>query len=339
MIRVGLLGAGGMGTMHGKLYSRIENAELVGIADIRFDKAEQLAKETGAAPYPGFEEMLAAEELDSIDICVPTFLHSRYAVAAAEAGKHVVTEKPMALNVDQANDMIRAAEENGVQLMVAQCIRFWPEYQRLLSLYKEGTYGKLQFLWMSRLGATPRWCWDDWYLDPERSGGAPLDLHIHDVDFIMYMLGKPRTVKSQGVKTDIGWVQVTTQYEYDEFAVGAEGGWGYPANFPFQMTFRAMFEDATVTLGYGGKPGLWAFTGEGEPVDLMASQQKEGEVDAGINVSSSDAYLNELRYFYNCLEEGRDLEIVTPRQARDSVALVRTEMESLETNRTIEVNL
>jgi len=76
--------------------------------------------------------------------------------------------------------------------MVAQVIRFWPEYVKLKEIFDSGSLGKMVSISCARLSPTPTWAWNNWLLDSERSGGALLDLHIHDTDFLLYLLGKPQ---------------------------------------------------------------------------------------------------------------------------------------------------
>ncbi|MBE0696782.1 MAG: Gfo/Idh/MocA family oxidoreductase, partial [Anaerolineaceae bacterium] len=144
MIRVGIIGMGGMGWFHASRFFQLPGVQLVAIADIRPDRLEaknapQINIENRVSPpdlsavqhYPDADRLIAGAEVDLIDICLPSYLHAPYAIRALKAGRHVLCEKPMALNVADADAMIAAAHESGRKLMIAQCIRFWPEYQFL----------------------------------------------------------------------------------------------------------------------------------------------------------------------------------------------------------------
>ena len=134
--------------------------------------------------YTDFDEMIANEELDYVDIALPTYLHSYYAIKALNAGKHVLCEKPMAINPTQCRMMIDAAKANGKKLMIAQCLRFWPAYETLKHYVDSGDFGKPVFCYFFRGGGWPKWSYQDWLLDETRSGGCLLDQHVHDVDTI-----------------------------------------------------------------------------------------------------------------------------------------------------------
>ena len=182
-----------------------------------------------------------------VDVCLPTYLHAEHVIAAARAGKHVLCEKPMALSLEQADAMIEATEQAGVAFMVGHTLRFWPEYVAIKDLVSRGELGKPVAVAATRLGTAPTWSWDRWLLDPERGGGAVPDLHIHDIDYIAWLLGKPRSVMARGVRSANGcWDHVFTTLDYEDGAAAfAEGTFFVPPSFPFTMTFRAICENGT----------------------------------------------------------------------------------------------
>ena len=130
MVRVGILGAGFMGTMHANCYAQIPNAELVAIGDVTPGKAKELAKPHGAKAYATAAGLMR-QGLDIVDVCLPTYMHAKYTCSAARKGLNVVCEKPMALTMRDAKRMVKTVRETGVKFMVAHVIRFWPEYQLL----------------------------------------------------------------------------------------------------------------------------------------------------------------------------------------------------------------
>ena len=135
MVKVGVIGAGGMGLMHSQCYSLLPGAKFVGIADIRKEKAAECQKKFNTKFYDYAEDLLNNSEVDVVDICLPTYLHPELVIKAATAGKSVICEKPIALKVEDADRMVEAAEKHKVIFMVAQVIRFWPEYMRLKEIY------------------------------------------------------------------------------------------------------------------------------------------------------------------------------------------------------------
>ena len=226
-IRVGLAGLGGMGAVHFKSYRQIEGAEVVAVCDP--DPKRLTGDWSGAAgnidamtggqadlsnlrTFTNYADLLASD-VDLVDLTVPTYLHAEMAVQALRAGKHVFCEKPMARTSALAETMVEAAEEAGRMLMVGHVLRFWPEYLAMKEMIDSGVYGPVRSAVLTRLSATPAWSWENWMPDPARSGSAALDLHIHDVDTILWYFGQPLWVSSVGTVDAAGGVaHIVTQY-------------------------------------------------------------------------------------------------------------------------------
>ena len=172
MLKVGLIGCGFMGAMHANCYKNIEGVEIVAVADIRKEKAEELAKDTNATIYGDGKELIANANVDMIDICLPTFLHAEYAILAMDKVKYVFVEKPVALSVEEGKKMIEKSKKTGCQVQVGQVIRFWDEYVELKKIVESGVYGKVINANFRRLSPRPDWGWENWLLDYKFSGGA-----------------------------------------------------------------------------------------------------------------------------------------------------------------------
>ena len=335
MVKVGVIGAGFMGAMHSQCYNLMPGAKLVGIVDIRNDKAAELAKKFNTKSYGNAEDLLKNPEVDAVDICLPTYLHPEWVIKAAAAGKSVICEKPIALKVEDADRMVEAADKYKVIFMVAQVIRFWPEYMRLKEIYDRKELGGLISLHLTRLSSTPTWGWENWLGDARKSGSALVDLHVHDTDYLLYLCGKPTSLYSCGRMVYGGCCHVLTSFKYPDFIVTAEGGWDFVDTFPFRMAFTANFEKGTVEYNsFAVKPFAIYTEGKSEfPVLAQENLQAEG----GGNVSSLGGYYNETKYFVECVEKGRRPTIVTPEAARDSLALILKEYQSAESGK--EINL
>ncbi|MCL2330763.1 MAG: Gfo/Idh/MocA family oxidoreductase, partial [Phycisphaerae bacterium] len=213
MIRVGLIGAGFIGRNHFNQYEKLaDRAVVVALCDADADRragdwskvggnladAQGSKRDLGSIkPYTDWRELLADSNVDMIDICAPTYLHRDIVVAAMKAGKHVLCEKPMALSVEDCDAMIAAAKP-GCRFMIAQCIRFWPEYVWLKQIIDAETYGPLRALHLRRQTNAPTYSLNNWINNPDQSGGAILDLHVHDVDYAIYLFGKPQSIFAQG---------------------------------------------------------------------------------------------------------------------------------------------
>lgn len=299
MLKVGLVGVGGISGAHIPAWNEMEDAELVAICDIR---TERMEKYPDKRHYTDFDEMLANEELDILDICLPTYLHADFAVKAMEKGINVITEKPISLKNEDVERVYSTAEKNNVKFMVAQVLRFWPEYELLKEIYDSKRYGKLLSGTMTRLGGYPKWSWDGWMMDEKRSGLVPFDLHIHDLDFMVYAFGMPKVAhryRSKLPKQDF----MSVTYDFGDFSINSEASW-YATCYPFTAEFRFQFEDAVVS-NENGK--MMIYLKDDEKIDL--SQDAEGDTGA-INLPKSDAYANEIIYFTNCVKNNLPVEKV-----------------------------
>ncbi len=323
MLRIGLIGCGFMGRMHANVYKTLENAELVAAVDIKPAVVEKYTADFGIAPYTTLDAMLKSEQIDVVDICLPTYLHSEYAIQAANAGKHVFSEKPMALNLEQADAMTAACQKAGVQLMIGHCIRFWPEYVILKNLNTEGTLGKLLSINLTRYGAFPSWSSDNWLEDATKAGGGVLDMHIHDTDYVHYLLGEPDSVHSWGTVDERGPSQVFTTMTFGKTIAHLEGGWNLPSGTPFKHAFRAIFERGAAIMDAG------PLTIYEDGKDPHVPEIPRMEAGGGGNISDLGGYYHELKYFADRIQAGLPLEIVTPTSSRQSLATTLEEIRQI----------
>ncbi len=309
MIRVGVIGLGFMGGVHLRNWQAIDGADVVAVCDANpisgvakqgnIDAGSDQLDLEGVAIHTDVAEMLADENLDVVSIALPTHLHKAVSIQCLEGGVHVLCEKPMALNVADCDAMIAAASKAGKHLMVAHCIRFWPEYVWAKKAVESGEYGQVLAADFSRLTDAPVWADDSWLADPAKSGGIALDLHIHDLDFIQYLFGMPSTIRS------VGTGHVQTQVDYgDGRAITATASWAMPKSFGFQMAFRIMLEKAA--LVFDGT-ALKVYPSEGEP---FVPEVAEG-----------DGYKGEIEYFAGLLAGTNTEIVIPPEQARESVRM------------------
>ncbi len=271
-IGVGIIGLGFMGRTHWASYVSAAKAghacRIVAAADAMIEKAGSAAGGnlatgaasldfTGVAKHVDAHELLRRDDVQVVSICTPTDTHAPLAIAALKAGKHVLLEKPVALDPADVRRIAETAKHTGRLCMPAMVMRFWPGWSWLRERIADGSLGKLKSLYLERLGSRPAWN-PGFYADDQKSGGALVDLHIHDADFVLWCLGKPDAVQSSG-----SLEQVTTSYQYrhhDRLARGASviatGGWGQHPGFGFRMRYLANFEHATAEfdLARGEKP-------------------------------------------------------------------------------------
>lgn len=294
MLKVGVVGVGGISGSHIPTWEAREDAELVAICDIR---QECLDKYPQKRQYLDFDEMLEKEELDILDICLPTYLHIEFAVKAMKKGIHVLCEKPASLRAEDIKRAYETAKENNVNFMIAHVLRWWSEYVLLKELQESGKYGKILSGTMSRVSAIPQWSWDNWMFDENRSGLVPYDLHIHDLDFLVYAFGAPKNVNCHRCKRpEQDYLSVV--YDFDGFFVTAESAW-YAGRYPFKAGYFFQFEKAVVVY----RNGVCTIYEDNGTVynPTEASDASTGE----ITVPKSNAYANEINYFADCVLAGQ----------------------------------
>ena len=310
-MKVGLIGCGGMGFVHFNCYKKMTDVEIA-VADVRVDMAKEKIKDDSIPVYASYEEMIERENLDFVDICTPSYMHADMTVYALEHGKHVLCEKPMSISSSEAQRMIDASERTGNLLMTAHVVRFMAPYVYLKSVIDSGELGKPVHVIMHRLSEAPKWSWENWMLDTEKSGGVTLDLSVHDIDFMQYVFGQPKSIDASYHEMKNNSNYVSSTFFYDGFSVDTVGSW-YNASVPFQAEYLAVFENGYVE-SKGGK-----VTKCGKEVSLDAGEVSE---DTGINLSGADGYSDEIRYFMDCIKNNKQPERVLPESSLTSVKLV-----------------
>lgn len=332
MLRIGLIGLGFMGNTHLENYMRLESEgqpiQVVALCDMDPEKLKGPAtagniESVGGgidfarfSRYTSVEDMLASEQLDAVDITLPTFLHEQISVQCLNHGLHVLCEKPMALTPEACDNMIAAAERNGKQLMVGQCLRFWPAYVRLKEAIEGGEFGAVTNAYFFRGGATPTW--GPWLLQKDKSGGALMDMHVHDADMVYWLFGMPKAVSAIGrnVVPGSGYDLVSAHYRFaGGQVVNAQADWTLQGDFGFDMTYRVNFERGNMIF----KDGV-------VKVNPNDGQGFEAELSADMG------YYYQLKHFVERLSA--DLPIVTAagRDTRGTIELVNAELRSADRN-------
>ena len=319
-----------MGKMHYHCYNAMDNVQITAVCDA---DTEQLKNTSGVSGnisgaeqeldfgdkqlFSDLTSMLAKSELDAVSITSPTFLHANQTIDALNSGKDVLCEKPMALNYSDCLKMVETAERSGKCLQIGHCIRFWPEYVQAKQIIDSEQYGKVLAASFQRLSLTPIWSWDNCFLDGNRSGGAMLDLHIHDTDYVQHVFGIPNEVFSRGVIGPSGdYDHTVTQYLYDDQkVVTAEGGWIMAPEFGFEMSFKIMLEDATLLYSSAQQPTLKICPKEGE---MIIPEVEDG-----------DGYSFEIQHFVKLISGESVQSVITPEQSADSVKIIEAEKESV----------
>lgn len=340
MIGVGLIGAGFIGRNHFNQYERLtQRAKVVALCDKEPDRragdwsgvggnigdAQGTKRDLGGAKqYAEWRDLLADPAVQMVDICVPTYLHAEMSIAALQAGKHVLCEKPMALTVEDCDKVLAVAAKAKGRFMIAQCIRFWPECVYLKQAIDDKRFGRLKALQLRRQASTPTYSLNNWLLDPKLSGGAVLDLHVHDTDWALHLLGTPQTITAQVCEREGSPDRVHSLWFYrPDLAVQIEGFWDMPPAFGFNMGFTARFEKATVLFELANGKPLTVFKADGST-----------ETPA---VGPNDGYFNEIDYFLGCIERGGGPTTSTPAESREAVRMALLEKESAKTGQAVRV--
>lgn len=333
-MKVGVIGCGGMGTTHYlslKALSAQMDLQVVALADCRkefLDKAAAYFPE--ARTYEYGMDLIAGEQLDMVHICLPSYLHADHAVAAMEKGMHVLVEKPVCLSGEDCRKLLATEKKTGVKVMVGQVVRFFEEYRYLKEAYDTGRFGKLKSVVMQRISADVKWGFEDWFHDEKRSGSVVLDLHVHDLDFLRYMLGEPDSFSVQAAAFESGMVnQILTTYEFGDVFASAEGIWDECPGLQFEPSFRACFEKATIWYNGKQNPSLAVYKKDGtvEYPELHPEYDVSDDT-AGINISNLGPYFSEIRYFTECVRDGKPAEVAPLSEGIKSVELALKEWQA-----------
>ena len=321
-LRVGLIGCGGIGFVHAKSWmEQKEKAVLVAIADFDTEKADKIALECGAAVYKDAHEMMQKEELDVVDICLPTFLHTDYCIAAMQYVKNIIVEKPVCLTEQEAQRLLEAQKATGALVQVAQVARFARPYIYLKEVLDNGRYGRLLTGNFVRISPKPVWVKD--YDNVNRTGGMAVDLHIHDVDYIRYLMGGDPDQVTSTVRKDADGIvhHIWSTYRYKDAVLMAEGSWAYPLSMPFANTYRVMLEKATII--WDEKKVLTVYPEDGEA--FKPQLEEDVVMDLGINISNFGVFLRELGCFADVIQKNSD-SVVPLSEAISSLRLVKQEL-------------
>lgn len=333
MIRVGLVGVGMMGGVHLDVYARQKDVKVAAIADRIEDKRTGKARTAlnvtsqqqgftafdAATQYAEGIDLIQKADVDLVDLCIPTPQHVDLAIAALQSGKHVLVEKPLARTAADAARLVAAAKASNKYIMNALCMRFWPGWSWLKETVDSGRFGKVLAAQFRRCGSFP----GGWYSNANDSGGAALDLHVHDVDFIQYLFGLPKAVRTVGYSRETqGADHLMTQYLYDTIPfVSAEGGWAMAQDYGFSMQYCVNFEQATAVFDLSKSPTL----------QLMV----RGKGKTPVEVPPGMGYDYEIPYLLNCIKTGTPPTQASVESAANAIRMVEAELESIRTGREV----
>jgi myo-inositol 2-dehydrogenase / D-chiro-inositol 1-dehydrogenase len=325
-MRIGLVGAGSMGHVHAAAWLEA-GAQVVAVNSASLESALGLAAQYGARVCSSLGELL--EHVDVVDLCVPTHLHHAMTPEAASAGKHVVCEKPMALDLKDARAMIEACEKAGVRLFIAHVVRFFPQYRAAREAMQSGQIGNLGVVRLKRAAYQPRVSGENWFLDPQKSGGMILDLMVHDFDYARW-LGGPiarvfaKSARASRADSPTDYALVTLEFESGAMAQ-VEGGWAYPAGV-FRTGFDIVGSSGLIEWSSDNTNTIKSFL---EPTNSSAA-----EVGLPLSILAEDPYVTQIKHVKQALETGTEF-LVTPTEALEALRIGLAAKRSLETGQSV----
>lgn len=344
-VNIALVGAGEIGAVHAQAHAAAPANRLCAIYDVHPEQARPLADRAGATVAPSLDAVLGDPGIEAVDLCVPNHLHRELTVRALEAGKHVLCEKPIALTLDDADAMLAAAARSNRFLMIGHALRFSPEYLAAKKAVEDGRIGEPLLMsgrrMISLLAGTPGA--DGWRRDPVRSGGAVLDMQIHDLDAFCWLLGQPESVVARGVRSPDGaWNHVFTTVDLAGGRKGfVEASFMLQGN-PLDIQCHILGSAGSVAYRYspgafalhGARsetptkgPSLWLYQWGKEPVGLYTPEQE----------SFAIGMRDEMAYFAECVRTGTPPCRAPAADSRRALALALASRESCETGRPVDV--
>ncbi len=321
---IGIVGAGNIGSRHARFWARVPGAAVVAVADTHNGAAENLAGAyPGAMEYADATELVADPQVRVVHVCVPTHLHKEIAIASANAGKHVLCEKPMALSLADCDAITDAATRANVRLSVGHVTRFFPEYALAKQQIDAGAVGTPAIARTRRAGAFPKTAW---FADTEQSGGVIADLVVHDLDWLQWCFGPVARVFARVTRSPGFEYALLTLRHHSGVISHVEGVWGEPTGF------HTAFEIA-------GDAGL--LTHDSRSARSLVTGTRPG-TDATVSLMNAplspadDPYYKQVLSFAAAVR-GDAPVAVPPADARRAVAVALAAMESAHTGNAVEI--
>ncbi|HAH86425.1 MAG: Gfo/Idh/MocA family oxidoreductase [Armatimonadota bacterium] len=264
--KIGIIGVGGIAQgAHIPAFAKHEDVEILAVCDTREDVLNKVADEVGAKyRFTDYNDLLKIDEIDAVDVCTPNFMHVEPTVSALMSGKHVIVEKPIALNAEEGRAMVEASKKSGKQLMVAYCWRWNPGARALKRFVEAGDMGDIYYAKVQamRRRGIPGW---GVFTQKDKQGGGPLiDIGCHLLDLTLWLMGHPKPVSVSGLtyakfghRSDI--LGLMGQWDYknftvEDFAVGLirfENG----ASLTIESSFAANIEKNILNSSLMGTEG------------------------------------------------------------------------------------
>ncbi|KRG11969.1 Gfo/Idh/MocA family protein [Lederbergia galactosidilytica] len=312
-----LIGAGTMGKTHLRAYKKMKNVKVVGIVDIRGQGTLELEKNDIAFFSTVEEAIRAIKQVDVLDICLPTYLHQMYIQKAALFVKNIICEKPLARNMEEAEEIKKICQQNNIKLFIGHVTRFFPEYERAKKLIDTKAIGNPGMIRTTRNGRFPTG-WNHWYENVQNSGGVILDLLIHDFDFLCWCFGKVKRVYAKSLAgrefSKREYALVTLRFDSGIIA-HVEGSWSHDS-------FYRKFE-------FAGDEGNFEYDSRDYSINIIEKERTIGQ-----NPLHDNPYERQLAHFMECIE--KDIQPnITVEDAYEALKVALAALHSIETKQAI----
>lgn len=322
-LRILLVGAGYAGRLHLAAAQNLPSAQYVGVVDIDPERAREVAVAHGLPHFSNLASAVGSTQAQAVDICVPTLGHLAVAEMAAAHGLHILCEKPIALTLEDALAMRAAARSAGVRLMIGEIIRFWPEYAEAVRICRSGRFGGVRAIHSRRLATAP--LYNEWMLDLERGGSAVIDLQIHDVTFLMQILGEPSAVEGHAYGVDEGRAIFNRLIYPGGVLATNEASFLLPRDYLFRAQFQIHLEDATLEMDGWSPAGqqLYVFPRDGERF--------------APDVANGNPYERQLDYFARTTSLGEEQDFVPIDESIMALRICLASLASSRAGRPVEI--
>lgn len=312
-MRIGILGTGEMGKTHANIYKRFPDVKIAGIAGRDGSKTREVADSLAIRAHANAFELIHSDEVDAIDLCLPSAVHKEYAVEALNSGKHVFCETPLAYTAEDAEAMVEASRQNDRIMMVALFDRLQSQYRHIGELVRSGQLGEPKSFFANRRSPS-YWASKD----------IVVNFMIHDLDYLCWLLGKPKSVLALGTSTaEKINKHVNVLLEYDGISAFVECSADMPKSFPFSTSLRIVCEKGAVELH-------WHWGSQG-PVSDVTLYPFEG-IPEKLTIADYDPYEAECRYFVDCVHGKADPKLLGIESACDSLKTAIAVRESFRQN-------
>ncbi|KRG15427.1 Gfo/Idh/MocA family protein [Lederbergia galactosidilytica] len=321
-MKIAIVGIGKLGQRHLDKWKKITSVEVVGVVARNQDKLRVVAEKYDVKPFTSLEELLNEVDVDIVDVCTPTATHGEFVKQAAQAKKHIICEKPLALTSKEAEEMIQACEENQVQLLVGHTLRFFPEYANARTQVKNGKIGQPGVVRLTR--GVPFPAGREWYADEEQSGGLFLDLGSHELDWLQWTFGEVTRVMAKHVKRD----QQDEQLEYGFVTLRmADGTIAYVELSWAETQFQATYELA-------GDKGMITYDHNATVPLSVNMRSTDHAVQMPKSLMHKDPYQRQFEHFLDCIA-GKTEPIVTATDALKAIEIAEAAVQSSETGQPV----